>query len=69
MQLPCEGESEKESRQAGNEIAAVSVDLDSADDDGTAPEEEELLGKEEQPIAVRPVMPFGGLDLCLFQIR
>jgi hypothetical protein len=48
MQFPCDGVSEEESWQARNEIAAANVDLDSVDDNGTAPEkEEELLGEEE----------------------
>jgi hypothetical protein len=44
----------------------VNVDLDSVDDDGTAPEEEEKLpGEEEQSIPIRPVIPFDDLDLTL----
>jgi hypothetical protein len=40
MQVPCDGESEEQSRQVDKEIAAGNVDLNSVDDDGTAPEEE-----------------------------
>jgi hypothetical protein len=46
MQLPCDGESEEEQGQVDSEIAAVNVDLDSVDDDGITPEEEELPGEE-----------------------
>jgi hypothetical protein len=52
MQLSCYGESEEESRQADSEITAVNVDLDSLDDNGTLPEEEELLGEEGQSISI-----------------
>jgi hypothetical protein len=48
MQLPCDGESEEESRQADSEITAVNVDSDSVDEDGSEPEEEDLPGEEEQ---------------------
>jgi hypothetical protein len=64
--VPCDGESEEELGQADNEIAAVNVDLDSVDDDGTAlGKEEKLPGDEEQSIPVRPVIPFDDLDLTL----
>jgi hypothetical protein len=63
LQLPCDGELEEESGQAGNEIAAVNVDLDSVGDDGTAPEEEELPSEEEQSIPIRRVMPVDDFNL------
>jgi hypothetical protein len=47
MHLPCNGKSEEESGQTDNEIAAVNMDLESVDYEGTAPKEEELLGEEE----------------------
>jgi hypothetical protein len=40
MQLPCDGESKKESEQTDNEIAVVNADLDSVDDNNVAPKEE-----------------------------
>jgi hypothetical protein len=51
--------------QADSESAAVNMDLDSVDDNDTAPEEKKLPGEEEQSIPVRLVMPFDDLDLTL----
>jgi hypothetical protein len=62
MLLPCDRESEEESGQADSDIAAVNVHLDSVDGEGTAPEEKELPGEEEQSTPVPPGMPFNDLD-------
>jgi hypothetical protein len=49
MRLRRHGKSEEEPGQADNEITAVNVDLDSINDNGTAPEKEKLPGEAGNP--------------------